>query len=964
MIGMLCPEMIGRDDEVAAALGALERARAGRGGTTVLVGEAGIGKSRLEGEVAAQARELGMLVCAGRAVDGDPSAFRPLAEALQALARAHAPPGLPEAYRAALGRLVPEWRPEGWGDADLSLVLLGEAVLRLVGTLGAGRGLLLVLADLQWADEETLAVVEYLADNLAPEPVALVSSVRSGEPGPALRLVHALAARHSASVRELGRLTDGEVERMARACLRGREVPEQVAEQLRTSAEGVPLLVEELLAAWVGSGALVRDGDGWSVRRSIVPVVPRTFADMVRRRLDALDPAGRRVLQAAALLGRRFDWKLLGPTTGQGADAVTTSLRTAVGAQLLAADQHGFRFRHALTRDVGLSETLPPERAALARRALAAVEDGPGDASAQLAARLAEAAGDPGRAARLLLEAARQDRAAGALATAAATLDRARALATGDGELTAGIDEELTEVLALRGETRPAQEVGEALLEVLERAGAPARRLAREVGDEELQARATALAAHVALGRGAAPGAAGRAAPHSAPPVGDQGPRGAAEARAEPPEPVAPVALAQAALQAAARIGLPEVACEALEVIGREARQRDLAAAEAAFQQALGTADRHGLRVWRVRALHELGTIDFLREHRVGRLTAAGEAALQAGALATATVIDLQISKAYGGRFEPEACLAAAVRCEAASRRYRLDTLPQAVAQQATIHALLGREAEMEERITEALRLAPGDPEMQAFALGTCHAYLALHREELDRARRLLDEAMACFRRASGGPPRPYRGLWALMRALAGDDGEAACAEIRTSGATVNQGVAGYVGYGEAVLLGRAGRRREAEAAFARAEERMAVLRWWRHHAHRLVAPAAMADGWGDPVAWLREALDFFVAWDAERIASACRSLLRRAGVRVPRRSGGRAEVPERLRALGVTSREWEVLGLVAEGLSNAEIGTRLVVSPRTVERHVSSLLTRTGTRNRAELATLAAAPVGPTRVR
>src|SRR4030095_13089130 len=158
MIEVLCPELIGRDEELAAVVGALEVAREGRGGTMVLVGEAGIGKSRLEREVAAHARRLGMLVCTGRAVEGHaPAAFRPLAEALQAVSRDHELPDLPDAYRAALGRLIPEWRPARAGEAEFSLVLLGEAMLRLLGQLGTGRGLLLVVAGLHWAGPETLA---------------------------------------------------------------------------------------------------------------------------------------------------------------------------------------------------------------------------------------------------------------------------------------------------------------------------------------------------------------------------------------------------------------------------------------------------------------------------------------------------------------------------------------------------------------------------------------------------------------------------------------------------------------------------------------------------------------------------------------------------------------------------------------------------------------------------------------
>jgi len=90
-------------------------------------------------------------------------------------------------------------------------------------------------------------------------------------------------------------------------------------------------------------------------------------------------------------------------------------------------------------------------------------------------------------------------------------------------------------------------------------------------------------------------------------------------------------------------------------------------------------------------------------------------------------------------------------------------------------------------------------------------------------------------------------------------------------------------------------------------------------------------------------------------VAAACRGLLRRAGAPVPRRRPGDGELPGRLRALGVTEREAAVLKLAAQGLSNREIAERMFLSPRTVEKHVASLLAKTGVR-RAQLTGYAAA--------
>ena len=147
-----------------------------------------------------------------------------------------------------------------------------------------------------------------------------------------------------------------------------------------------------------------------------------------------------------------------------------------VGAQLLAAEAEGFRFRHALTRDAVLRDLLPPERTAIAGRALGAVEQAhPGlpGAWCELAADLAEAAGNEPRAAGLLLEAGRRALAEGALATADATLERARRLAGDDPVLAAPIGDALVETLALAGQVDRAFELGERLLARLDRAPGP-----------------------------------------------------------------------------------------------------------------------------------------------------------------------------------------------------------------------------------------------------------------------------------------------------------------------------------------------------------------------------------------------------------------------------------------------------------------------------------------------------------
>src|ERR1700680_2830377 len=166
MAGMrpiLCPNPVGRGAWLGFLSELCSRLPRGRGGTAVVFGEAGVGKSRLVREAAATARAHGQVVLTGRAVQtGNHIAFRPLTEALLAAFRATGPPALPELapFRAALGRLVPEWHPASGMDHDPSAVLVGEGLLRLLRAVGGSSGCVLVVEDLHWADPDTLAVLE------------------------------------------------------------------------------------------------------------------------------------------------------------------------------------------------------------------------------------------------------------------------------------------------------------------------------------------------------------------------------------------------------------------------------------------------------------------------------------------------------------------------------------------------------------------------------------------------------------------------------------------------------------------------------------------------------------------------------------------------------------------------------------------------------------------------------------
>ena len=956
---VLCPVLIGREGEARILRRAVDEAFSGRGGLVVVAGEAGVGKSRLVREAADAARAGGATVLVGRAVEtATPTAFRPLSEALLAAFRQSGPPRLPELapFHSALGRLLPHWPSptvSGSGDSD---VVLGEGLLRLLEAVGNGRATVLVAEDVHWADPETLAVLDYLSDAAPTASVLCLMTVRSDAPSQGLHLARRLQARRSATLVELERLDDEASRQMARASLGQGDLPERIERMVLDRAEGLPFLIEEVLAAAMSSHALVRDETGWQVRDASVPV-PATVAGAVRARLASLDDDVLAIVRAAALLGRAFDWSLLAPALGVDEQDVLRGLRTAAESQLLTVGSDGsYAFRHALTHDAVAAQLLLAERTTLARGLLEAVERShPGleDQWCELAAGLAIESGEGAHAARLLLEAGRRALAAGALVIAETALRDAAARGAGDLSLTAEIDDVLTEVLAVSGAWDGVLELGNRLLTTLVELSVSttrrarvhlriaraanaagqghlarshldqARRLGADAGDDETLARVDALAAHVAID----------------------------EQQLEEAE-----TLARSALARAEHIDLPDVACEALEVIGRNARLHDLVAAEAAFARALELAEDHRLELWRMRALHELGTIEMFLHGTVARMVEARDLAYRSGAWTLAANVDLQLAGMFAVTFRPEECLAAGARAVDLARRLRLDLVrAMAFLHMATAYAFTARWPEMEAALDEAATGAGEHPDVDAYSLGNVRALAHLLREERSEALEALDRAMEVARSSRGVPPGPFFMLWPLVRVVENHEGEQALAEIRGSGRTTPL-VDTMLHFADAVLGGRRGRHDEALTAFLRGDlvTPEANYEGYRHLCRRLAAEAAVRDGWGEPVVWLRESMAFFEANGHEPVAASCRALLSKAGAPVPRRRKGASPVPPELRALGITGREVDVLALVGKGLSNSEIAERLYISARTVEKHVEHLMTKAGASDRRGLAPLA----------
>jgi DNA-binding CsgD family transcriptional regulator len=908
-----CPAVVGRAGELAEVRRLVAAAASGRGGALAVVGEAGVGKTRLLDAAASAATDAGLLVLSGRAVQGGGS-YRAIAEAVvgwldtPAVRRSAAV----RPYRAALDALFTGGGGPAAGATVVDpAIVLGEGLLRVVCALAAAHaGCLLRLEDLHWADEDTLAVVEYLAAAAMDQPVLVAVSTRD-EPGEAAATAR-LRALPGITTVHLRRLREPDVAALAAACRGGRPLSPEAVRDLYARSDGLPFLVEELLA---------------EPGREMPP----TLATLVAARLGALGP-GVAVLRAAAVLGPDPDWRLLAPVSGVTDADVVRALRRAVDVGLVVrADAGALRWPHALARDAVLATLLPPERAVLAERAAQVLAERAGPDDELRAAELFAEAGRPGDAARVLLHLARRAVGRGALHSADGLLARAAA-APGSGldaEIVAEIVRERVSVLTLVGRADDALALGDAQLDALT-GDAHAELCLRLARTAVTAARWTAVEDYVER--------AGRQADPRSTVLRAEAAFGAGRADEA-------VTLAADAVAHAERAAAPAVLCEALGIAARTTWQTDLVATGATFRRAAQVAAEHGLTPWRVTALFGVGLLEALDADEAPTLRRARELATEAGMLAQLAAIDLIESDLILHTRGPVPAGELARRSADAAARLRLPQLrTQALEQVAAYRAAAG---DAPGAADDLASIGQGPIGVNPFR-GFTTAMGALLEHDLPRAVAAMDPTVPLVPGDRGILLLSPVGLWVLLRTATDDRAAEARSQLAAVSGGLSNTIRASLDYADAVVAGRSGRTADAIAHLRAGDAALAARPWWRRLLRLVVLGCAVTDGWGDPVTELRADLAAHREAGDAHLERACHDLLRRAGA--PTRRRGTTVVPPRLAALGVTGREAEVLALVTRGLTNAEVAERLVLSRRTVETHVASLLAKTGTASRREL--------------
>jgi predicted ATPase len=441
---------VGRRADLEHLVDQLADAGEGRGGMVLVSGEAGIGKTRLLQALAAEASTAGVAVQWGRCWEGDGApAFWPWIQVLRALAHGLADDALRDAlgpYGADVARVLPELHgrlpdlpPAPQLSPEAARFRVWDAVSTfLLATARFSRGgLLLMLDDLQWADEPSLLLLRFLAPALVDAPVLLAGGYRDEEStadGPLAATLDALQRSGVATFSPLRGLAESEVAELVGAVGGGalmQSAGASVAE-LRRRTQGNPLFISQIMHHMVESerpGSAGVPVDGWWT--AVTPRLPESVRAVIRRRLARLSPSGRAALTVAAVAGQEFDLELVNCAGTDKHDSdqlrLLQCLEEAERSRLVEPVEGSmgrFRFIHDLVRQTLYDDLSTAQRTSLhmhvgeALEALAAGE--PHAPVAELAFHFGRAlpAGDIDRAVTYALRAA-------AAATATSAIEEA-----------------------------------------------------------------------------------------------------------------------------------------------------------------------------------------------------------------------------------------------------------------------------------------------------------------------------------------------------------------------------------------------------------------------------------------------------------------------------------------------------------------------------------------------------------
>ncbi|MEU0335548.1 AAA family ATPase [Streptomyces sp. NPDC006193] len=986
------PVFVGRADELSVLDDALARAAAAEPQALLLGGEAGVGKTRLVEEFAAAAAGRQAVVAVGGCVEigADGLPFAPFSTALRVLRDA-----LPEEFAAAaagqeaeLARLLPDLGETAAGRHDgPGTARLFELTARLLERVAADRTVVLVLEDLHWSDASTRHLLAYLLRTLRAGRLLVLATYRSDDihrRHPLRPLLAELDRLRTVRRIELARFTREEAGRQIAGILAAEPDPAQV-DEIYERSDGNAFFIEELAVA---------------ARQGGCPGLTDSLRDLLLVRVEALPENAQRVARVVAEGGSTVEYRLIAAVARLCEDDLIEALRAAVGANILTAARTGdaYRFRHSLVREAVADDLLPGERSRINRRYAEALEADPALVPAEARVmRLASYwyhAHDPAKALPAVLAAsvvARRRHAhteqLGLLERAMELWDRApqdvraalRPADCADVYPPSGRDPATTPLRYLDllaeaavagrfgGERERALKITKQALRLLEdepdplraawfwvqrsrlvqaqargdgwRELATAQELVRGLPPSEVHAEVLAVAANWSMRHRPGPEA---------------------------------FAAAERAVEYARMVGARETGLHArLTLGGLTVDAGDPATGLAQMRQVLRDSRAEGMHRVTGRAYADLSSalrsvgrdreavpllregIDFCRRHGLPGSEARAWGDLSDALYASGRWTEAAEAAAHAARAGHGAGLRGAGALRLARLALARGDLAEAARRLAAARARYGTHDPVPQQSLPLARIALG---------------VAAAEGRIADARAVLLDALD-----AGFPPGAHRHAWPLLLAAATAEADARAlpaarpgrAEVldrlSTAVRTLTTGVPLWHAHGL-----------WARAELLRAEDADGIDAWspvvtafecldrpydLARVRHRLAA-ALLAVGGDDERDRAAELLRLTAAvaahLDARPLADAVARLARRARLTLSRTPREGAAPADPAAALGLTSRERDVLGLVAAGRTNRQIAEALFISPKTASVHVSNILGKLSVSGRGEAAAVA----------
>jgi class 3 adenylate cyclase len=399
---------VGREREMEQLRERLADAFSGLGSVAMVVGDAGIGKTRLLQEFATYARLRGAQVLWGAAYEGEAKLpYGPFAEALRDYVFRTSVEILRQAVTegsSVLAALAPELKaklpdlPEPPPvAAEAEAYRLFQEVTEFLKNASTSAPLLLVLEDLQWADKGSCSLLQHLARRLAGARLLVAISCREAELEPSHPLREALPhLRRESGFWELPLkgLRESEVRELI-TVLAEQEVPQALVLALHQETEGNPFFVQETLKHLMETEVLYQEQGRWTSKATTISDIglPESVREVMERRLAGLSEECRRLLQVAAVLGRRFSLSLAQRVAELDEEVVLRAVEEALAAQVVREQRQErrtyYQFTSTLLREDLYGRLSAPRRERLHLRAAHALEEAHPDHLEEYAAELA-----------------------------------------------------------------------------------------------------------------------------------------------------------------------------------------------------------------------------------------------------------------------------------------------------------------------------------------------------------------------------------------------------------------------------------------------------------------------------------------------------------------------------------------------------------------------------------------------